>query len=218
MIKRLIWTIWTPMSSVLKKADKLNLSLSLRNCWSDWSEMKMRWVNMILGRLYDLALWPHPWPWPWSWNFKVRVWNSFISGFGRLIDFQLWAQQNKHDGSGLDKIAKPCHAMFCCLFLVVGGHLDGGHGNPAGGVKPHGAVTVALTTLSSSSPQAAGPALTLQAPASIQSSGVSTALILQAPASIPGFIRVQKIVRKIFFSSSGKSQGIVKKSQGVFAF
>ena len=29
MIKRLIWTIWTPMSSVLKKADKLNLSLSL---------------------------------------------------------------------------------------------------------------------------------------------------------------------------------------------
>ena len=28
MIKRLIWTIWTPMSSVLKKADKLNLSLS----------------------------------------------------------------------------------------------------------------------------------------------------------------------------------------------
>ena len=29
MIKRLIWTIWTSMSSVLKKADKLNLSLSL---------------------------------------------------------------------------------------------------------------------------------------------------------------------------------------------
>ena len=29
MIKRLIWTILTPMSSVLKKADKLNLSLSL---------------------------------------------------------------------------------------------------------------------------------------------------------------------------------------------
>ena len=28
MIARLIWTIWTPMSSVLKKADKLNLSLS----------------------------------------------------------------------------------------------------------------------------------------------------------------------------------------------
>ena len=29
MIKQLIWTIWTPMFSVPKKADKLNLSLSL---------------------------------------------------------------------------------------------------------------------------------------------------------------------------------------------
>ena len=29
MIIRLIWTIWTPMSSVPKKADKFNLSLSL---------------------------------------------------------------------------------------------------------------------------------------------------------------------------------------------
>ena len=31
MITRLIWTIWTPMSSVPKKADKLNLSLSDNN-------------------------------------------------------------------------------------------------------------------------------------------------------------------------------------------
>ena len=31
MIKWLIWNIWTPMSSVLKKADKLNLSLSRPN-------------------------------------------------------------------------------------------------------------------------------------------------------------------------------------------
>ena len=29
MITRLIWTIWTPMSSVPKKADKLNLSLHI---------------------------------------------------------------------------------------------------------------------------------------------------------------------------------------------
>ena len=42
----------------------------------------MKWVNLILGRLYDLALWPHPWPWPWSWNLKVKVWNSYISGMG----------------------------------------------------------------------------------------------------------------------------------------
>ena len=31
---------------------------------------KRKWVNMILDRLYDLALWPHPWPWLWSWNLK----------------------------------------------------------------------------------------------------------------------------------------------------
>ena len=62
--------------------------LYLRNCWSDWCEMKMKWVNMILGRLYDLALWPHPWPWPWSWNFKVKVSNSSISGMGRLINME----------------------------------------------------------------------------------------------------------------------------------
>ena len=40
------WTIWTPMSSVLKKADKLNLSLSLMGsphiavvAWFPWSYM-----------------------------------------------------------------------------------------------------------------------------------------------------------------------------------
>ena len=32
MITRLIWSIWTPMSSVPKKSDKLNLSLSLALC------------------------------------------------------------------------------------------------------------------------------------------------------------------------------------------
>ena len=63
---------------------KFQKMLNLRNCLSDWCEMKRKWVNMILSRLYDLALWPHLWPWPW--NFKVRVWNSFISEIGRLID------------------------------------------------------------------------------------------------------------------------------------
>ena len=46
--------------------------------------MKRKWINRILGWLYDLALWPHPWPWPRS--LKVRVWYSLISGMGWLID------------------------------------------------------------------------------------------------------------------------------------
>ena len=54
--------------------------------WLMWNENEV--INMILGRLYDLVLWPHPWPWPWSWNFKVRVWNSFISWMGRPIDLE----------------------------------------------------------------------------------------------------------------------------------
>ena len=52
----------------------------LISCWSDWCEMKRKQINMILGWLYDHAVWPHLWPWPWS--FKIRVLNSLISGMG----------------------------------------------------------------------------------------------------------------------------------------
>ena len=46
MIKWLIWTIWTPMSSVLKKADKLNLSLSLSPDGMNQMKQKHRtWVT-----------------------------------------------------------------------------------------------------------------------------------------------------------------------------
>ena len=47
MIKRLIWTIWTPMSSVLKKADKLNLS-HLSVVWDDWRQWVVRTVTTSL--------------------------------------------------------------------------------------------------------------------------------------------------------------------------
>ena len=42
--------------------------------------MKRKWLNIILGWLYDPALWQHPWPWPWS--FKVRVWNRKYQEWG----------------------------------------------------------------------------------------------------------------------------------------
>ena len=47
MIKRLIWTIWTPMSSVLKKADKLNLSLSLSGKYQ--AKLRQFWVKLSVG-------------------------------------------------------------------------------------------------------------------------------------------------------------------------
>ena len=50
MITRLIWTIWTPMSSVPKKADKLNLSLFLHN------DEIVNPVGGLLSTSYDI-LW-----------------------------------------------------------------------------------------------------------------------------------------------------------------
>ena len=74
----------------------------LRNGWSDWCETKRKFIGWMLGTICDLwphswpwhwmfqgqIFWPHPRPWPWSWHFKVKVWNSFISGMGRPIDME----------------------------------------------------------------------------------------------------------------------------------
>ena len=46
---------------------------------------------MILGRLYDIAPWPHPWPWPWS--FKARVWNAISQ------EWDGWLTWNEKDVS-----------------------------------------------------------------------------------------------------------------------
>ena len=68
MIKRLIWTIWTPMSSVLKKADKLNLSLShwlgpfikwsLHNALTHWGRATHICVNNLTIIASDNGLSP----------------------------------------------------------------------------------------------------------------------------------------------------------------
>ena len=54
MIKRLIWTIWTTMSSVLKKADKLNLSLSL-SCNNVW--VKILWISIRNIKVWSVYSW-----------------------------------------------------------------------------------------------------------------------------------------------------------------
>ena len=45
-----------------------------------------KWMNLILGRLYDLAPWLPTWHWPW--RFKIKVWNSLISGMGQPNDME----------------------------------------------------------------------------------------------------------------------------------
>ena len=53
MIKQLIWTIWTPVSSVLKKADKLNLSLSLFLSALGLGELKLLKQHIMLDFGYN---------------------------------------------------------------------------------------------------------------------------------------------------------------------
>ena len=64
------------------------------NCLSDWCEKRKLiryWADCM-----TFALWPHSRPWPWS--FKVKVWNSLISGVGRLIDMkQKGCESSIHD-------------------------------------------------------------------------------------------------------------------------
>ena len=75
MIKRLIWTIWTPMSSVLKKADKLNLSLSPWLLKSPVHQQTWHWLcrtDHIYFHSRDF--------------FKVKFWKSWFSGILGLVD------------------------------------------------------------------------------------------------------------------------------------
>ena len=48
--------------------------------------MKRKHLDWILRLKYDHMVWP--WPWPWPWNFKIKFWNSLISGIGGPIDIE----------------------------------------------------------------------------------------------------------------------------------
>ena len=58
----------------------------LRIGWFVWHGTKGTWIETMWDPLYDLGLWFHPWL--WSWIFKVKFWNSYISGMGGLIDME----------------------------------------------------------------------------------------------------------------------------------
>ena len=90
MIKRLIWTIWTPMSSVLKKADKLNLSLSLVDTddvivlkvslhWNYW-----RFIELTIHLTYFISVTS-------KWTFF-----ELITYFHRVKPFVIWRLHIMH--------------------------------------------------------------------------------------------------------------------------
>ena len=52
----------------------------LNQIWSNCHEMKSKRFDWILSNKCSHRVWP--WLWPWPWIFKVKFWNSPISGIG----------------------------------------------------------------------------------------------------------------------------------------
>ena len=67
----------------------------LNQKWCDCHEMKSKHIDWILGIKCNHWVWP--WPWPRPWIFKVRLWNSHISGIGGPIDIEQKGAINDHD-------------------------------------------------------------------------------------------------------------------------
>ena len=93
MIKRLIWTIWTPMSSVLKKADKLNLSLGqirrfLEPCDLEIWRMTLKNNRAPLLCCFLLCAWFHCRMWIQT-GVRVRKLLSWVLTSVTLT-FDLW--------------------------------------------------------------------------------------------------------------------------------
>ena len=78
MITRLIWTIWTPMSSVPKKADKLNLSLK--------NYELTHWVLVMLTSWHHRLRW-----WLVAWWQQAITWTNVILSSARSSDNHLSA-------------------------------------------------------------------------------------------------------------------------------
>ena len=66
-------------------------SYAPRNC----HEMKSKRFDWILSNKCSHRVWP--WLWPWPWIFKVKFWNSPISGIERPIDNEQSGVIHDHD-------------------------------------------------------------------------------------------------------------------------
>ena len=75
--------------------------LYLRNGRADWHWTKGMWIDRMLHPLCNFQRSPHLWPWPSI--FKVKFWNSRISGMGWLIDME----------------RKGCESIGCCIHFVT---------------------------------------------------------------------------------------------------
>ena len=58
----------------------------LNQIWSDCREMKSKCIDWILSNKCSHRV--RPWLWSWPWIFKVKFWNSRISGIGGPIGIE----------------------------------------------------------------------------------------------------------------------------------
>ena len=108
MIKRHIWTIWTPMSSVLKKVDKLNLSLSLwpapshylNLCWNIVNQTIRKKLQWNLNEIHTFSLKKI------HCKMSSGKWRPFCLGLNVLIN-----------SSPMDKMTTILADNFKCIFL-----------------------------------------------------------------------------------------------------
>ena len=77
MFTRLIWTIWTLLSAVPRKAVKFNNSFTHSYSF---------YFLSTRARLCGFELWIFPWLWPWI--FKVKFCKSCIVGMAESIDME----------------------------------------------------------------------------------------------------------------------------------
>ena len=65
--------------------------------WSNCREIKSKYIDWTPGIKCNYWVWP--WLWSWPWIFKVKFWNSRISGIGGPIDIEQKGviHDNDHD-------------------------------------------------------------------------------------------------------------------------
>ena len=80
--------------------------------------LERKCIDWMLGQLCDLNLWPHACL--WLEIFKVKFWNSFISGIRSLI-YVKWKEVNRLD-AGLSMWPWPLTLNNC--MLGIGGLID----------------------------------------------------------------------------------------------
>ena len=67
-------------------------------------DKEQRSYELVWRRIHQMTLTFDPHSWPWPWIFKVKFWNSCISGIDGSDSFDSWILQAVNSGMGKIKI------------------------------------------------------------------------------------------------------------------